>query len=327
MKKYYLIFLFIASILFINAQTDSLLKVNRSIKLDSLIDVTSNDSNLNAKTDTIFISPKQNETKTNQTFPNRLKENIEELNILNSISIFLIIEILLILLLAKICLVLINRWLTNRTSTSKYFYFEAYLNVIKFAIWTLAFFTIFTLLFNFEEYFYLALSISFIIFIGIASIGVLKNLIGYILINFSKNLNKGDLIEINNQVGELLKTNLRYTILIQSDNQQIFVPNSLFISNTFKIIKQIQKEDFIELEYKFSIDESDEYIKKILMEAAISSPYTFLKTQPKVELTSLDYFNKFKIYRIYLYISSIKYKSEMISFINYHISKSIKNKN
>lgn len=236
-------------------------------------------------------------------------------------SIWNILKIIGLIVTIKILLLLVNLIIQKYNGFPYFYFIETTFNIFKFLIWFSASIIIASLVFQFEEYIISLIIILAMIFTGIASIGIIKNILGYILINFSRNISKGDLIEINGLSGEIIKISIR-NVTITNNNQYIYIPNSLFITSPVKTIQQIQKENLVELDYSFPLDVDDTKINQLLYDSSVSSPYIFMKKQPKVILLNIDFINKIKHYKLQVYLIDTRYKYELINSVNNFISNS-----
>uniref|UniRef100_A0A7C3ND69 Mechanosensitive ion channel family protein n=1 Tax=candidate division WOR-3 bacterium TaxID=2052148 RepID=A0A7C3ND69_UNCW3 len=87
--------------------------------------------------------------------------------------------------------------------------------------------------------------------IALAAQDLLTNLIGGMTIFFSKVLNVGDLVEINDEIGYIISIGLRTTKLKRYDNKIVVFPNSIVAKS--KIINHMEN-DIVKISYVLQLE-------------------------------------------------------------------------
>ncbi len=147
--------------------------------------------------------------------------------------------------------------------------------------------------------------------IALAAQDLLSNVIGGMTIFFSKVLNVGDLVEINDELGYIINIGLRTTKLKRYDNKIVIFPNSLVAKS--KIINHMENDVVkisyvLQLEYRTSV----ETIKK-----ASDIVTKILNDDNRIEdKNSINVgFYKFDQYSVNLYVNFAVNKSQNIAQI------------
>ena len=102
--------------------------------------------------------------------------------------------------------------------------------------------------------------------IGLALQGSLANFAGGILILVFKPFRAGDLVFINNSLGEVTKIDILYTRLLTFDGRVITMPNGN-VANSDIDNRTMNPKRRIGLNLKFSFDEDIDKVRKIMIDA------------------------------------------------------------
>ncbi len=135
-----------------------------------------------------------------------------------------------------------------------------------------------------------------IIIVGVSLIPLIKNFIGGIFISVVRPFEKGNYIKILDHYGEVQNIGWRSTKVLSGENNVVYIPNSLFLTNIVENINIGKREQLITLEFEFPSTYDSHLIASILKDAAISSPYTFSKKGAKVYLSQSDFINNINKY-------------------------------
>ncbi|MGZ7047277.1 MAG: mechanosensitive ion channel family protein [Methanobacterium sp.] len=135
-----------------------------------------------------------------------------------------------------------------------------------------------------------AIAVSLGIFgiaIGFGARDTISNFISGIFILADKSVRVGDILEISNQVGKVVKLGFRTTTLLTYDGRVVKVPNSLFSSNpyinyTASEIRRVELD--ITIPYNFELEETMSNIEDI----ASSRLDILKKPKPKVIVKELS---------------------------------------
>lgn len=114
--------------------------------------------------------------------------------------------------------------------------------------------------------------------VGLALQGSLSNFAGGLLILIFKPFKVGDLIQVNDKLGEVVKLDVLYTRIKTFDGRMITMPNGN-VSNSDVDNRTMEKYRRIDLKLKFAFDADFDKIRTIIVEA--------MKQHPKV-INELD---------------------------------------
>jgi len=238
---------------------------------------------------------------------------------LKQISFITILNILFFLFLG---VVLVK--LTDKFSLGKNFIYHNSIKLfVKIIIWILIVYII--LHFLLEEpndiviYIILAVAIIF----GVSTISYFKNLVGGFYLSIKVPFQVGDYISTSNIEGAVKQINWRDTVIETTEGSVVIIPNSSFIEQPFENINKGVAEQMISVELLFPTIEKPEFIKEIVLEAALSSPYNFTAKPPKVFLMQDDLLNNVYKFELQVYIKDGKFENEFIDSLNMILSKYI----
>jgi len=207
----------------------------------------------------------------------------------------------------------------------KYPVMNSFLIYTKTLIWIIVLYLIISLLSSQVSNVLLGLILLIFVFVSIASLRFLQNLVGGIYLNITNPFQKSDFIRIEKYEGEVQKIELRTTIIISETNSMISIPNSLFLSVPVINVNRGQVEQLLALDFEFPFEYPSGKIIKIIYEAALSSPYTFTKYKPKVYFRNSDFQKRTRSYQLQVFVFDGKYENELIHNLNLLISNSVDN--
>jgi small conductance mechanosensitive channel len=254
-------------------------------------------------------------------------ENISKSDRRNSVTELNIWSLIYILVL-----ILVGYVFSNLLSLSKklwiykkYPVLNSLLIYIKTLVWIIVLYLIISLLSGQVSNILLGLIILVFVFVSVAALRFLQNIVGGIYLNITNPFQKGDFIRIEKYEGEVQKIELRTTTIISETNSMISIPNSLFLSVPVINVNRGQVEQLLTLDFEFPFEYPSSKIIKIVYEAALSSPYTFTKYKPKVYFRNSDFQKKTRSYQLQVFVFDGKYENELIHNLNLLISNSIEN--
>ena len=134
-----------------------------------------------------------------------------------------------------------------------------------------------------------AIAVSFGIIgiaVGFAARDTLSNFIAGMFILADKNFRVGDIIEVSNQKGKVVKMGFRHTIILTFDQKIITIPNATFSTNPFinHTASDTRRADLdITIPYDMPLDET----LKSLEEMATMFDWVLKKPKPKVMVKEL----------------------------------------
>ena len=123
--------------------------------------------------------------------------------------------------------------------------------------------------------------------VGLAMQGALGNLAGGLMILIFKPFKIGDYIESAGAEGVVKDISIIYTTLNTLDNKKVFVPNGDLMNAN---VTNFSAEDTrrVDLDFKITNDIDAEMVKKVLMEAAVTTPGVLADPAPFARLTAVD---------------------------------------
>ncbi|MDC1220089.1 mechanosensitive ion channel family protein [bacterium] len=107
--------------------------------------------------------------------------------------------------------------------------------------------------------------------IGLALQGSLSNFAGGLLILIFKPFKVGDLIQVNDKLGDVVKLDILYTRIRTFDGRMITMPNGN-VSNSDVDNRTMEKYRRIDLKLKFTYDTDFEEIRRIVVETMRKNP-------------------------------------------------------
>ncbi len=314
------------------AQIDSVNLINKNIGSDTLI-----------KPDTISIAKKSiiinknavlnnilDTSKISKLLPTSVTSshdslNINSLNILNFISYWSVLRVLLLLCFGLLLNKLIDTLRKNKRIKYSVPFLHNVIISIKIILWVTIGYILIHQLFSKTTELMLVFVILVFIFIGISLLGLLKNITGGFYLSLKIPFELGDYIVVDNFEGIVKQITWLNTKIISNNDTDVNIPNSIFIYSPVKKINIGEKEKAVNIDFLFSHNYSIEFLKKIIFEAALSSPYTYIKTEPKVFLINSDYVSKTFTFRLSVFVIDSQFKNDLQNSINLFINKEITN--
>ncbi|RYE12558.1 MAG: mechanosensitive ion channel, partial [Rickettsiales bacterium] len=156
-----------------------------------------------------------------------------------------------------------------------------------------------------------ALAIS----IGLGSQNILNNFISGLIIMVEQPIRVGDIVEVNNNIGEIITIGARCVHLKTASNIDILVPNSLMLQNT--VINWTLVDDNIRSSIQLFVDsENSQLIQEILIQAMIIVEGVLSDPKPRAyflgwEIGAL----KFEL-QFWIHLKSEPDRREIISNVN-----------
>ena len=123
--------------------------------------------------------------------------------------------------------------------------------------------------------------------IGLALQGALSNLAGGIMILIFKPFKIGDYVEASGASGRIDDISIFYTRIITFDNNMMFVPNGDLMSSNVTNYSYLDKRR-IDQNFKITNDIDAEFVKKVLLEAALATPGVLDDPAPSARMTDVD---------------------------------------
>jgi small-conductance mechanosensitive channel len=265
--------------------------------------------------------------KTNNNTSNSIATEFESLNIFKFVNFWTILRIAVIILIALIINKLLDSIRKNKKIKQEYIVVSRLINILKILLWFgVIYLLLYQLFSNTTELILVFLLIS-IIFLGISFIDVFKNLVGGFYISLKSPFGINDNITIKEITGKVKQINWLTTIIITESGCEVHVPNAFFIYLSVKNINKGEKEKQLSFIFKFPSNIDIELIRKILFEAALSSPFTYTKQKPEVYFLESNYVEKWFEFKVNIYCIDSLFENQLKNSLNLHIYDALKSEN
>ncbi|HIO92755.1 MAG TPA: mechanosensitive ion channel [Leucothrix mucor] len=134
--------------------------------------------------------------------------------------------------------------------------------------------------------------------VGFGLQNIINNFVSGIILMFERSMKVGDYIELADGMrGEVREINIRSTVINTNNNIDVIVPNSEFVNSS--VTNWTMNERFLRIKIPFGVayGSDKELVRRIVIDAALSLPYTLNLTErqyPQVRLaafgdSSLDF--------------------------------------
>ena len=316
------------------------------------------DSLINAKTDTVFLTDtlylKETDTgsvsrgqtdiakiqKTDTTSKEETKQSLQTsqslnsnppeytfdvLKILKSISLWTLIENLIILLIGISLFRLLGKFSKSGFVLNKGIYLRSIIDFLKILLWLIIIYIIIIRMFGEAKEIFLGLIIIGLVLLGISAVPFLRNVVGGLFILWSRTFEIGDYINIGDFKGKVEVIGWRSTSIITVEGSLVSIPNSLFMENPVTNINIGQKEHLVSVDFEFSSSFNSSVIKQVLEEAALSSPYSYNLKKPKVILKGTDFMNMINKYELNLFLYDAQFEDDLKNSLNETVLRAVNN--
>ncbi|HPN38894.1 MAG TPA: mechanosensitive ion channel [Melioribacteraceae bacterium] len=262
-----------------------------------------------------------------KVYENTLENDLEALNIFKYINFWTIFRILVLLTIAIILNKLLDYIRKNKKIREEYLFTARLITIIKIFLWlTVIYLLLYQLFSNTIEIILIFVLVS-IIFVGISFIDVFKNIVGGFYISLKNPFEISDFINIKEFTGKVKRINWLTTQLITEAGCEVHIPNAFFIYSAIKNINKGEREKQITFNFRFPNNIDINLLKKILTEAALSSPFTYVKQKPEVFLIESNYAEKWYEFKVNIYCIDSLLENQLKNSINLHINNALKTEN
>jgi len=127
--------------------------------------------------------------------------------------------------------------------------------------------------------------ITLLVFSSIAFLAIYPQIFNFfcgIILSINRSLHIGDIIEIDNTQGEVLKLNPLSVVIRTDYNSTDYIPNGHFFKYMYKNITNHNSPHFVVFQYPLSGKPDFEKLRTFAMETALSAPYIDLKEKTEV---------------------------------------------
>lgn len=159
---------------------------------------------------------------------------------------------------------------------------------------------------------------SLLVVIGGMSVGIgfglrnlISNFVSGLLLLFGRSISQGDVIEVGDRLGRVLKINIRTTLIRTLDNAIIFVPNDHIVSN--ELINWTRNDHRVRRDIEVGVvyGSDIEQVESILIETAANNPHVLSSPKPKVLL--FEFADSALLFRLRVWIDSFDHRRVMES--------------
>lgn len=130
--------------------------------------------------------------------------------------------------------------------------------------------------------------------LGFAAKDVLSNIVAGLFLFWDKPFVTGDLVEINNEYGEVRQITFRTTRLITPQGKMVSIPNSVMINSTIRSLT-IYPPLRVDIEITIGVNESIGKARKVMLSVVEGDERFHNEKKPSVIVTELgDYYTKLR---------------------------------
>ncbi len=122
--------------------------------------------------------------------------------------------------------------------------------------------------------------------IGLAAQGGVRNLLAGVMMIFNPPFRVGDMVHFGGHYGEVIRLDLSVTWLRTLDDNVIMVPNSAVLENAVANANSGELSEMVVINIDLPRTIPIQEVRSLAMEAAVASPYTYLKKPVSVIMES-----------------------------------------
>lgn len=160
---------------------------------------------------------------------------------------------------------------------------------------------------------FLAVSASIGLALGLASQDIMRNVLGGIIIVLERPFRVGDMVKVGDHYGEVVSVGIRSVQLHTFDDSLVAVPNSVVISHSVSNANSGELSEMVVTEFVLPASADAQLVSDLAWEAAVSSPYTYLK-KPVTVLVSDEFRETFLTkFAVKCYVSDIRLERSLSS--------------
>lgn len=211
---------------------------------------------------------------------------------------------MLLVIIATASLVFVLKHLMQSLERRFYryrFYFLRLFPFIRLLIWLLALSAVVIGILRPTQNMLLALSASFGIAFGLAAQDILKNWLAGLVMLFSRPYQIGDIVQVAGHYGEIIDIDMVVTRMRTFDDNVVTIPNGEVMKQAVANANHGELTEMVVVHFDLPATVDVAAVREIAWEAAICSPYTYLKkpvtivVEDRFEHTFLTHF-QIKVY-------------------------------
>ncbi|MEA3317522.1 MAG: mechanosensitive ion channel [Bacteroidota bacterium] len=213
-----------------------------------------------------------------------------------SITVYDIILVIIILVIAKLSL-----WIIKKVFKKKIYSNETYdigkshtiYQLIKYILWITVILLIFETV-GVKLTFLLAGSAALLVGLGLGLQQIFRDVVSGIILLFERNIKVSDIVQLDQEIGKVKEIGFRTTKIESRDNIILIIPNSRFISENVINWSHIQKRTRFNVEVGVAYGSDVKLVKNVLLECAASHKLISKNPKPFVRFnnfgnSSLDF--------------------------------------
>ncbi len=250
---------------------------------------------------------------------------MNSLNPVRQIGIFRFALIFFILAVASalsVALSSMRKYISFRKDLSRSW--KKVLPLLNWAVWFLAAFLILRLVLVNTQLLMIFLLVLFLVVTGVASLPLVKNILGRIFILSGNMFSIDDYIKTSVAKGFVKEIGWKHITIFNDEGSAIFIPNSYFIDNPFENVSRGKKEELVSLDFDFPSSYDPSTILRILKDAAVSNPFLFVDSEPEVFIKKVDFLNSRFTVKVNMYLYDSAYIDELYDAMNQAVLKKLR---
>ncbi len=243
-----------------------------------------------------------------------------------NISIFVIVKIVIILILLKLALMAIKRLIKNQAIKRDLHEGDlvSIFQIIKYILIAIVIIMIMSSL-GINTTVLLTSSAALMVGIGFGLQQIFKDLLSGILILFDRVIRVGDIVQVGDVLGRVIKVHLRTSHIITRDDVNIIIPNSKFIEENVTNWTLDYNHVRIILTVGVAYGTDTELVKEILLKVAQDHKAVISNPSPKVRFS--DFGDSSLDFQLLIWTNEI-FKQEFVkSDLRFAIDKAFRDAN
>lgn len=215
------------------------------------------------------------------------------------ITIGIILTLVISFLLASFVLKFSRKFFTRKMNDDDKLKFISVFKFIKYITYIIVFFVILSMT-GINVTPVLAASAALLVGLGLALQDLFQDVIGGIFIILDKSLLVGDVIEVEEKVGQVIEIKLRTTRAVTRDDKIIIIPNHKLIRNSIYNYTQNRKTIREKVIVGVAYGSNTNTVRDLLLESVNQHPKVLKKPQPTVMFK--DFGESALIFEVYFYV-------------------------
>ncbi len=252
-----------------------------------------------------------------------------EENALKDITRFISVnKIVVSLVIVAVTLVIVKMWhLLSRVLADRFSKYRLYIvntyPVAKIIIWFLAFYTIVVWVIKPPQATLIAALGSAGLALALGLQDAMKNVLAGIVLLFALPYRIGDMVRIGEHYGEVISIDLGKTRIRTFDDNTVLIPNAVIFDQPVANANVGKLQEMVVVDFTLPASVNPAEIKKIAWEAAVASPYAYLKNPVAVTISDRFDRNFLTLYTVKCYVSDVRHERLLMSDIMERIKREL----